>query len=162
MAIKKARNKPQPSQQADSDVEDVEIEETVDDDANSADDDAEQGTEEPDDEADGEEQSDELTPEQRIAKAYETRFPGAPKGAVFEAGENIIVKAHTQGDLIVVDEPVYRATKPPGSRRWRFHLLYSKGASMAKAKTKKIGKQTGEDKKTVWPYEVKDSGYFSA
>jgi hypothetical protein len=100
----------------------------------------------------------------RTAPAYQQRFPGAPRdAAVFEAGENIIVKAKTQGDLVVVQEPVYRATKPPGSRRWRFHLLYSRGATLAKVRVKQIGKPgTDEEKKASWPYEVKDSGYFSA
>jgi hypothetical protein len=102
--------------------------------------------------------------EGETAPAWEQqRFTGQPRGAVFESGEDVVIKGIQRGELIEVQEPVYRATLAPGSRRWRFHLLYSKGATITKNRTKKIGTQkTDEEKAQAWPYTVKDSGYFQA
>ena len=89
------------------------------------------------------EESDDVTEEE---SPQLERLLGAPKdGRTFQPGEKVIVKGIEKGGFIVVQEAVYRAARTPQSSRWRYHLLYSKGAQIPKGKTKIVDKPNGKD-----------------
>lgn len=92
------------------------------------------------------------TDEGDTAPVYE-RLIGAPRdGRSFQPGEPVVLKGIQKGGLLTVQEPVYRAVKAPGSSRWRYHLLMSRGSQIAMSKVKEIGAR--EDAKSVGTFQT--------
>lgn len=134
-AAKKALRKPTTQQQPDNDNPDVDEEELGDTTADEVDGDS-------GDESDSEETTSvDVAP---VAAEEPERLMGAPRdGRTFRTGETVIVKGKEQGGFIVVQEPVYRASRTPQSSRWRFHLLFARGAEIPKGQTKEVKAEPG-------------------